>query len=73
MNHLDQLVPGPAQPEEGRDGVEMAQPLVQLGHRVVGQADVGADAVRSEHREMALLTRSEWSSICSYLKKVIKR
>ena len=65
MNHLDQLVPGPSQPEEGRDGVEMAQPLVQLGHRVVRQADVGADAVRSEHGEMVLLTRSEQSSFSS--------
>ena len=50
MNHLDQLVPRSAQPEEGRDVVEVAQPLVELGDRVVGQADVGADAVRSEEK-----------------------
>ena len=50
MNHLDQLVPRSAQPEERRDVVEVAEPLVELGDRVVGQADVGADAVRSEEK-----------------------
>ena len=50
MNHLDQLVPRTAQPEERRDVVEVAQPLVELGDRVVGQADVGADAVRSKEK-----------------------
>ena len=51
MDHLDQLVPQPPQPEEGRDVVEVAELLVQPGDGVVGQADVGADTVGSEQRK----------------------
>ena len=48
MNHLGQLVPHPSQPEERRDVVEVAELLVEPGDGVVGQADVGADALGSE-------------------------
>ena len=54
MDHLDQLVPHPVQPEERRDVVEVAELLVEPGDGVVGQADVGADTVRSERREIFL-------------------
>ena len=48
MNHLGQLVPHPTQPEERRDVVEVAELLMEPGDGVVGQADVGADTLRSE-------------------------
>ena len=48
MNHLGQLVPHPSQPEERRDVVEVAELLMEPGDGVVGQADVGADTLRSE-------------------------
>ena len=50
MNHLNQLVSDPPKPEERGDVVEVAQLLVEPRDGVVGQADVGADTVRSEQR-----------------------
>ena len=61
MDHLDQLVPQPPQPEKGRDVVEVAELLVQPGDGVVGQADVGADTGRSEQGEI-FLTRLDRGS-----------
>ena len=51
VNHLNQLVSDPPQPEERGDVVEVAQLLVEPGDGVVGEADVGADTVGSEQRK----------------------
>ena len=47
MDHLDQLVPGALDPEEGGEVLQVAEPVVEPGDGEVGQADVGTDAVGS--------------------------
>ena len=48
VDDLDELVSDAAEPEEGGEGVEVGQLVVEVRHRVVAHAQVGADAVSPE-------------------------
>ena len=48
VDDLDELVSDAAEPEEGGEVVEVGQLVVEVRHRVVAHAQVGADAVSPE-------------------------
>ena len=52
VDDLDELVPDALEPEQGRAVVEVGQLVVQLGYRVVGHAQIGADAIRPEKQQI---------------------
>ena len=49
MDDLDKLVSDPLEHEEGSDVVEVGQMGVQLRDRVMGHAQICADAIRPEN------------------------
>ena len=48
VDDLDELVSDAAEPEEGGEVVKVGQLVVEVRHRVVAHAQVGADAVSPE-------------------------
>ena len=47
MDDLDQLVSGSADPEERGGVLQITKTMVKPGNGVVGQTEVGTDAIRS--------------------------
>ena len=48
VDDLDELVPDPLEPEQGRGVVKVGQLVVQLRDRVICDAQISADAIGSE-------------------------